>query len=156
MKAPKPRLLTVLALILAMTLALASAGGCSLFKSDSDGAATASGDRPRQGALGRYYDFDDIQVPVQLKLDKDQSTIFRVGAFKAGVLVFSDNVELESLINFFIESMAKDNWTLKGSFKYPKAAMFFAKPGKTCVIQITESWFKTTAELWVAPTSDGS
>ncbi len=151
MKASTPRLLIALALLLALSLAT----GCSLFKSDSDNAATASGDRPRQGALGRYYDFDDIQVPVQLKLNKDQSTIFRVGSFKAGVLVFSDNVELESLINFFIESMAKDNWTLKGSFKYPKAALFFAKPGKTCVIQITESWFKTTAELWVAPTSDG-
>jgi hypothetical protein len=154
MKATAPRLLTVLALILALTMV--SAGGCSLFRSDSDHSATASGDRSKPGALGRYYDFDDIQVPVQLKLDKDQSTIFRVGSFKAGLLVFSDNVELESLINFFIESMAKDNWTLKGSFKYPKAALFFAKPGKTCVIQITESWFKTTAELWVAPTSDGS
>lgn len=151
MKTAMPRLIP--ALILALSLGLLA--GCSLFKSDSDTAATASGDRPRQGALGRYYDFDDIQVPVQLKLDKEQSTIFRVGSFKAGVLVFSDNVELESLINFFIESMAKDNWSLKGSFKYPKAALFFAKPGKTCVIQITEGWMKTTAELWVAPTSDG-
>lgn len=151
MKTAMPRLAA--ALVLALLLGLLA--GCSLFKNDSDAAATASGDRPRQGALGRYYDFDDIQVPVQLKLDKEQSTIFRVGTFKAGVLVFSDNVELESLINFFIESMAKDNWTLKGSFKYPKAALFFAKPGKTCVIQITEGWMKTTAELWVAPTSDG-
>ncbi|CAO0823994.1 Lipoprotein [Desulfarculales bacterium] len=151
MKTSAPRVMIALSLILALALT----AGCSLFKSDSDSAATASGDRPKQGTLGRYYDFDDIQVPVQLKLNKEQSTIFRVGSFKAGVLVFSDNVELESLINFFIESMAKDNWSLKGSFKYPKAALLFAKPGKTCVIQITESWLKTTVELWVAPTSDG-
>lgn len=154
MKQAKPWL----ALCLALAISLAS--GCSLFSSsssDADQNATAAGDKPsRQGSLGRYYDFDDIQVPLQLKLNKDQSILFRVGTFKAGVLVFSDNVEVESLINFFVDSMGKDNWTLKSTFKYPKTALFFAKPGKTCVIQITEGWFKTTVELWVAPTNEGS
>jgi hypothetical protein len=131
-----------------MMLALTLAAGCSLF---SGGGDAKDGDAAKQGAVGRYYDFDDIQVPVQLKIKKDQSILFKVGAFKAGVLVFEDNLELESLINFFVDSMAKDNWTLKSSFKYPKSALFFAKPGKTCVIQITESTFKTTVEIWVAP-----
>lgn len=131
-----------------LMLALTLAAGCSLF---SGGGDPKDGDAAKQGAVGRYYDFDDIQVPVQLKIKKDQSILFKVGAFKAGVLVFEDNLELESLINFFVDSMAKDNWTLKSSFKYPKSALFFAKPGKTCVIQITESTFKTTVEIWVAP-----
>lgn len=133
-----------------LVLALTLTAGCSLF---SGGGDAKDGDGAKQGAVGRYYDFDDIQVPVQLKIKKDQSILFKVGAFKAGVLVFEDNLELESLINFFVDSMAKDNWTLKSSFKYPKSALFFAKPGKTCVIQITESTFKTTVEIWVAPSS---
>ncbi|MFZ5586267.1 MAG: hypothetical protein ACOZHQ_10090 [Thermodesulfobacteriota bacterium] len=140
---------TKLALCLLLTAALALVSGCSLIS----GGEQKAEDKGRQGAVGRYYDFDDIQVPVQLKLNKEASILFKVGAFKAGVLVFEDNLELESLINFFVDSMAKDNWTLKSSFKYPKSALFFAKPGKTCVIQITESTFKTTVEIWVAPAS---
>ena len=145
MKRCKWELLAVVMLVLTLN------AGCSLF---SGGGDAKDGDAAaKQGAAGRYYDFDDIQVPVQLKLNKDQSILFKVGTFKAGVLVFEDNLELESLINFFVDSMAKDNWTLKSSFKYPKSALFFAKPGKTCVIQITESTFKTTVEIWVAPSS---
>ena len=138
-----------LATCLLLIAALALVSGCSLIS----GGDQAAEDKGRQGAVGRYYDFDDIQVPVQLKLNKEASILFKVGAFKAGVLVFEDNLELESLINFFVDSMAKDNWTLKSSFKYPKSALFFAKPGKTCVVQITESTFKTTVEIWVAPAS---
>jgi hypothetical protein len=77
--------------------------------------------------------------------------LFKVGTFKAGLLTFSDNLEVESLINFFVETMAKDNWALKSSFKYPKVALFFAKQGKTCVIHITEHTFSTEVEIWVAP-----
>ena len=136
-----------LCLLIVATLALGA--GCSLVS----GGDQKDDDKGRQGAVGRYYDFDDIQVPVQLKLNKEASILFKVGTLKAGVLVFEDNLELESLINFFVDSMAKDNWTLKSSFKYPKSALFFAKPGKTCVVQITESTFKTTVEIWVAPAS---
>ena len=141
-------------MLVGLTVLVLAVSGCSWFQSNSDNTATASGDKPaRQGTLGRYYDFDDIQVPTLLKLNKDQSILFRVGAFKAGVLAFSGSVEMESLINFFVESMAKDNWTLKSSFKYPKVALFFAKPGKTCVMQITEGWFDTKVDIWVAPSA---
>jgi hypothetical protein len=58
---------------------------------------------------------------------------------------------VESLINFFMDSMAKDNWVLKSSFKYPQVALFFAKKGKTCVINIKERTFSTEVAIWVAP-----
>lgn len=120
--------------------------GCSLFESKPD-----SSDQARAGALGRYYDFDDIQVPVSLKLNKEKSLIFRVGSFKAGMMSFSDNLEVESLVNFFVDSMGRDNWTLKGSYKYPKVALFFAKQNKTCIVMIIERTFTTEVEIWVAP-----
>ncbi len=34
------------------------------------------------------------------QLNKDKSILFNVGSFKAGLMVFSDNLEVESLINF--------------------------------------------------------
>lgn len=126
------------------------AGGCGLTEGDQASAVSPDGTQP--ASLGRYHDFDDIQVPNSLSLVRDESNFFRVGTFKAGVLVYKDRVEVESLINFFLESMAKDNWTLKGTFKYPRAALFFAKQGKTCVIRVEEGTISTKVEIWVAPT----
>ncbi len=143
----KPNKLRIAAVLILAAWLLA---GCSLFESGNQEAA--ANEPSRQGAVGRYYDFDDIQVPVSLKLNKDKSVLFRAGTLKAGMLFFTDNLEVESLVNFFIDSMARDNWTLKSSFKYPKVMLFFAKQSKTCVIQITEHTFSTDVEVWVAPT----
>lgn len=136
------RLSLVLSLVfLASVLA---AGGCSLMQSGGDEAG-------KGGSVGRYYDFDDVQVPSGMELKRDESLLFKVGDYKAGLLVLKDNVEVNSLVNFFQEAMAKDNWALKSTFKYPKTAMFFAKPGKTCIIAISEGTLSTRVEIWVAP-----
>ena len=141
---------------LALTL-----GGCSMWNNmtGASKAPSAAGEKkggeiasPQAKApVGRYYEFDDVQVPVGMKLNKEKSILFKVGTFKAGLLVLSDNLESESLINFFVEGMAKDNWVLKSAFKYPSTALFFAKQGKSCVIHIKESTFTTEVEIWVAP-----
>ena len=146
-------------LAILLTVALSLVGGCTAWEqltsgevsSPSTGGEISSGAPEAQAPAGRYYDFDDIQVPRGLTLDKDQSILFRVNNFKCGVLVFSGNLESESLVNFFVDSMNKDNWVLKSSFKYPKTALFFAKKGKTCIIQINESAWSTTVSIWVAP-----
>jgi hypothetical protein len=150
-------------LVISLAILVCTAMGCSIFQKEATASQPAKADSGSQGnvansaepakaSLGRYYDFDDIQVPNQLKLIKEKSILFKVGSFKAGLLTFSDNLEVESLINFFVNTMGKDNWTLKSSFKYPKVALFFAKQGKTCVIHITEHTFSTEVEIWVAPT----
>jgi len=134
--------------VLALLLCAVPLTGCSLFEFKSEPTA---GEQARQGSIGRYYDFDDIQVPVSMKLNKDKSMLFRAGTLKAGMLFFSDNLEVESLVNFFVDSMSRDSWTLKSSFKYPRVMLFFAKQSKTCVIQVTERTFTTDVEIWVAP-----
>lgn len=144
----KRSVMTALAIFI---LGLLMATGCSLIQQDSGSTAKSAGGAQPAQSFGRYYDFDDIQVPKSLTLQRQESILFRVGNFKAGVLVFEDRVELESLINFFVEGMAKDNWVLKSTFKYPKAALFFAKQGKTCVIMIEEGTINTKVEIWVAP-----
>lgn len=111
-----------------------------------------TGAQPGKAPVAKYYDFDDVQIPSGMNIIQDRSMIFRVGAFKAGVLTFQDRVDSASLINFYMSAMAKDNWVLKGSFKSTTSALFFAKKGKTCVVQITEGSIDTTLEIWVAPT----
>lgn len=164
-----------IALLALAALSLFLAGGCSIFSaqpasppaaapaakakssppvgtvSKSPPPAQTAAQAPAPAPVGRYYDFDDIQVPNQLKLDTKRSLVFRAGKFKAGVLVFCDNLEVQSLINFFVDAMQKDNWTLLGSYKYPKVMLFFAKPGRTCVIDIEEGTFSTDVTIWVAP-----
>lgn len=156
MRSPK------IVLVALLGLSLLGSGGCSIFTAQPVGAesaqsggqaqSTAKGGGTAPQAIGRYYDFDDIQVPNALKLDKKRSLIFRAGKFKAGVLVFTDNLEVQSLINFFIDSMQKDNWVLQGSYKYPRVVLFFAKKGKTAVVNIVEDTFSTEVTIWVAPT----
>ena len=108
-------------------------------------------DRPE----GRYYDFDDIQIPNELKLDVASSRVFQSPTVSAGVLVFSGYVEVRSLIDFFKESMARDNWQLKANFKLPpKTILYFEKKNKRSVFFIEESMINTRVEVWMIPTQD--
>lgn len=133
-------------LIIALAAALLLLPACSLINNQPKGA-----EAEQPAALGSYYHFDDVQVPAGMSPDNDKSFVFNVGQVKAGKLVFSERVEVGSLINFFRESMAKDNWKSTGMFRAPVTAMFFAKPGKSCIIQITETTLTTEVAIWVAP-----
>ena len=138
---------SLLCLALLVCLALFGCGGMTE-------SSVPEGDTASQGtAVGKYWDFDDVLIPSSMKLEKDKSMIFISEGHKGGLLVFSDNLELTSLVNFFNINMSKDNWLHKSSFKYPNVAMFFAKADKTCIIQISESTFSTTVSVWVAPTA---
>ncbi|MFH0787788.1 MAG: hypothetical protein V2B13_09265 [Pseudomonadota bacterium] len=109
-------------------------------------------DRPE----GRYYDFEDIQIPNELKMDTKNSKVFQTTNLVAGVLVFDAYVEVKSLVNFFKDSMTRDNWQIKGNFKLPpKTVLLFEKRNKRGVIFIEESMFNTHVEIWLIPTQDG-
>ena len=100
-----------------------------------------------------YYDFDDVLVPSELKVDRKRSFVYHTDEFTAGVLVLTGRVELNSLIGFFETNMAKDNWRLLSSFKSPRTILFFTKANRSCIINITEERFSTQVEIWVAPAS---
>ena len=104
------------------------------------------------GAPPMYYDFNDVLIPGELKLDRDASFIYQTAGLTAGVLVFSGRVELNSLINFFKNNMAKDNWKIVSSIKSERNMMLFKKEKRWCVVSIKEKeLFDTETEIWVAP-----
>lgn len=108
-------------------------------------------DRPE----GRYYDFEDIQIPNELKQDSRSSRIFQSPNMVAGVLVFDGYVEVKSLVNFFKDAMTRDNWQAKGNFKLPpKTVLLFEKKNKRAVFFIEESVFNTRVEVWLIPSQD--
>jgi hypothetical protein len=98
-----------------------------------------------------YYDFGDVLVPRELNLDARSSFVYHTSEFTAGVLVFEAKVERTSLIEFFDNNMAKDNWQAVSAFKSPRTLLLFKKENRWCVINITDGGWDTMVEIWVAP-----
>ena len=103
-----------------------------------------------------YYDFGDVRLPDELRVNNRDSFVYRTAGFSAGVLVLEGRVELYSLITFFENSMKQENWKFLSSFKSPRTIMLFQKENRWCVINITEKMSTTLVEIWVAPTIDES
>lgn len=140
--------LIVLGLMLAMII---SSGGCSSLTKKGD-KATAPSAKSGSGVPAMYYDFGDVLVPKELKVDKKSSFIYQTEGFSAGVLVLKGRIETSSLIAFFETNMAKDDWQNISSFKSERTMLLFQKAHRWCVINITDERFNTYVEIWVAPT----
>ncbi len=138
----------ILGLVIAMVIAVA---GCSAL-TKKDNTATASSTETGSGVPALYYDFGDVLVPKELKVDKKSSFIYQTEGFSAGVLVLKGRIETSSLISFFETNMAKDNWKLLSSFKSERTMLLFQKAHRWCVMNITDETFNTYVEIWVAPT----
>jgi hypothetical protein len=129
-------------------------------KKESSSAQTSQTPPPvskkQDRAMGRYYDFDDIQIPNELKLDNKKSNVFQSPNLVAGLLAFDGYVEVKSLVNFFKDTMARDNWQSRAYFTLPpKTVLLFEKKNKRAIIFIEENTFNTRVETWMIPTNDG-
>jgi hypothetical protein len=142
--------------VLGLTIALviSSAGCSSLTKKDNK--ATAPSAKSDSGVPALYYDFGDVLVPKELKVDKKSSFIYQTEGFSAGVLALKGRIETSSLISFFEQNMPKDNWQNISSFKSERTMLLFQKAHRWCVINITDETFNTYVEIWVAPTTGGA
>lgn len=150
-EANRKRYLKILAFVAAMIFA---ASGCSsLTKKDRQATAPSSGAQKSAGAPARYYDFGDVLVPQELKVDKKSSFIYQTDGFSAGVLVLSGRIETSSLISFFENNMTKDNWKIISTFKSERTMLLFQKANRWCVMSITDETLSTYVEIWVAPTA---
>ncbi len=145
----KRRLLVILALIIVMVV---SVGGCSSVGKKNK-TATAPSAESTTGVPALYYDFGDVLVPKELKVDKKSSFIYQTEGFSAGVLVLKGRIDSSSLIAFFEKNMTKDNWQLISSFKSDRTMLLFQKAHRWCVMNINDETFNTYVEIWVAPTS---
>ncbi len=136
-----------------MVLVLLATGCSTLTKGQSQTSSPAV-QQKHSDASPLYYDFGDVLVPSELKVDRDSSFVYRTPSFSAGVLVLKGRVEMGSLIAFFESNMNKDNWQLVSSFKSPRTIMLYHKQNRWCVINISEKDFSTHVEIWVSPTSN--
>ena len=126
--------------------------GCAAEKSKKKGPASKVTKPEEKGPSPMYYDFGDVLIPNELKINKKTSFVYKTSGFSAGVLTLSGKVEVSSLIAFFENNMKKDNWRVVSSFKSPRTVLLFHKENRWCMINISDKVFKTNVEIWVAPT----
>ncbi len=96
-----------------------------------------------------YYpkDFKAIMVPDGLTMNRDNTMFVKTSSFNGGILNFQGRLEVNSLTEFFENSMPKNGWQLSGSVKAQKNLLIFTKPDKTCMITIAESQFKYKTDV---------
>ena len=114
-----------------------------------------SKEAPPVGEQARYYHFEDVLIPHELKLEMDKSFIYETPAVKAGRLVFSGRVEVYSLSNFFAHNMEKDGWRLVNKFGFKDVVLNFSKSNKNCTVNIYDRPINTIVEVWVGPVGEG-
>jgi hypothetical protein len=146
---------TAVALAGVMMMALLSTG-CSTLKPKENPAAPSGAAAPTAKAAENapvYYDFGDVMLPGQLKVQKGDSFVMSSAGMTSGVLVLKGNVDSASLIAFFKNKMPADGWRQMGSFSSARSIMLFEKQNRWCVILIAEGTFSTRVEIWVEPTA---
>ncbi len=149
----------VLFLMLVMAGFLLFTSGCvgsKLRKKNNQIKIAEQTDKPKKTQKSRasvpvYYDFGDVLIPGELKMDRRSTFIYQTAGFTSGVLSLAGRVEFSSLITFFENNMAKDNWRFLSSFKSPRTILLFEKQNRVCVIYLTDREYKVNVEIWVAP-----
>ena len=134
-----------------ITVLLLLVVACSSTPQATDGSDATE---PNDQKTPVYYDFGDVLIPRELEMDVTSSFVYRTSGFTAGILTFKSKAELSSMVAFFENNMAKDNWQAVGTFKSPRTLLLFQKENRWCVINITDNRWDTLVEIWVAPFSD--
>ncbi len=135
--------------MLAIIMSGCATSGSSTGASNTTSPAAIQKDK----GTGPYYrDFADVLIPGEMNVVQDSSFVYITSGLTAGVLTVKGHVDMDSLIAFFQNNMAKDNWKMISYFKSPKTIMLFKKETRWCAINITDGTFNITAEIWVAPT----
>jgi hypothetical protein len=109
---------------------------------------------PEMGPVANLVgNFEDIELPVDLKWNSEKSMAIRTDSFKGGILNYSGRVELSSLKDFIITSMENKKWKLVGEAQYKNVLLAFTKPNRTCMVVLDEgvggSFGTTSVTLYV-------
>ncbi len=127
----------------------------SACSSTQNNSGSSSTELSSKGAVPLYYDFGDIPIPKELSvIDKSTYIIEKSDGYPEGFLALKGRVTRNSLITYFKNGMANDNWQLVAVFKSPRlnAFMLFQKENRRCIIYIQEENLTTQVQVAVAPT----
>ena len=131
--------------------------GCAVFqqKETASGSPGTPAPPKTQGYNQAFYGFPDVPVPTEVSIVNERSFVYETPSFKAGVIVFSGNVDPASLESYFKINMSKNGWRYINSFRYKDIVLNYSKEDKTCNIKISRGAFQTELEIWVGPADKG-
>lgn len=117
---------------------------------DPAGAAAAAQQEP-----DFYYDFDDILIPKEISYVDDDSYKLDNAKFRAAIMKFKGRVEVLELVQYFVNNMAKDNWTLLSNNKTGTLSVLsFEKFNKSCVIQVEDTFGSAKITIFAVELKD--
>jgi hypothetical protein len=128
--------------------------GCANLRGQSD---TQTGYQPvetqpeSESVTHKYYDFDDIPIPREMKINVKESILYESQNIRSGMLLFSGRVNSDSLFSYFQTSMSNEGWKLISYIKYGTYIMTFEKPNKLCIIRIIDRSFTSELQIWISP-----
>ena len=96
-------------------------------------------------------EFPDVPIPKELKLDAKESFVYMTPEFATGMLVYHGNVEYDSLVRFFDESLTRNGWIIQASLKYTRTLFFYQKENRVCILTMQVTPLNLRVEIWVAP-----
>lgn len=99
-----------------------------------------------------YYDFDDILVPRDMKIDNSSTVVVSTPGHTSGIITLKGRIDKDSLLKFFNSNMQKDNWSIISQIRSPTATiLIFQKASRWAVISLRDREYYTYAEIGVAP-----
>jgi len=124
----------VMAAVAATLLTTAACSSKSNQTTDDSMVAPASA-----GAMAA--NFKDIELPAEMKWITKESITVNTSSFQGGIVRYSGRVEIHSLRDFLLSSMANNKWKMVGDTQYSdKIILAFTKPARTCLIALEEGW----------------
>lgn len=96
-----------------------------------------------------YLDFDDIRIPKEIEYEPKESYKLDNTKFRAAIMRFKGRVEVTELIQYFLNNMAQDNWTLISNNKASTIHVLnYEKHNKSCVIQVEDTFTTTKTSIF--------
>ena len=140
-----------------LALALALAGGCAGLGTGAQDSGSGPDAASQSVAKNEPYyptSFSDFEVPGELKMDRKDTMLINTASFTGGILHFTGWVEVNSLTDYFINSMEKNGWKRTGEVRYQNILLAFTKPTKNCMISIYEGNLGGKTQVYVYITED--
>ncbi|MBF0231510.1 MAG: hypothetical protein HQK62_13475 [Desulfamplus sp.] len=136
-------------ILIAVALMLVVSGCSNSMLSGSKQKMTPKGSKQANAV---YYDFEDILVPKEMKIDNSSTVVVSTPGQTSGIITLKGRIDKTSLLKFFNSNMQKDNWNIVSQIRSPAATILvFQKVSRCAVITLRDREYYTYAEIGVAP-----
>ncbi len=121
--------------------------GCATWKKMA-GSSEEEASAPKSEPLNQaFHGFPDVPVPKELSLVENKSFVYETQTMRVGVLMFTGNVDLQSLEEYFKVNMGRNGWKFINSTKYRGISLLFIKEDKTAQIKMNKGTFGSDIEI---------